>query len=404
MTNKTMSKKLFIIAGEPSGDLHGSNLIKALRRQLPDVEIVGMGGDLMRQSGAKLFYDIKDISVIGFAEVIKKLSLYKKIFKELSERLEVEKPDAVILIDYPGFNLRFARQAKNRAIPVIYYISPQVWAWNKGRIKTIKRFVDKMLVLFDFERQLYQQHGMDAIFVGHPLVEAVKTSMSKQDAIKYFGLDPDKKIIALLPGSRKTEVKNILPIMLKSAQILARNAIPPHPFPLPIGERVKGEGNTHNHPFQFLLIKSPIINQNVYDNLIKNYNLLITIINNNRYDAIACCDFALTASGTATLETAILGIPMALVYKVSFATWLIARLLIKIPYIGLVNVVAGEKIVPEFIQFGARPEKIAAECLDILNSPKRNAIIQSKLAQVKEKLGPPGASSKAAQEILDFLS
>ena len=375
-----MHKKLFIIAGEPSADLHGSNLIKAILLKSPDTKFIGMGGELMKAAGAEIYYDIEKISVIGFVEVIKKLPLYKKIFKGLAARLDSEKPDAVILIDYPGFNLSFAKEAKKRNIPVIYYISPQVWAWNKGRIKTIKKLVDKMLVLFDFEKELYKKYGIDAVFVGHPLIETVNVGAIHELPLR-LGLNPHKKTIALLPGSRHAEVKKLLPVMLKSAELIA--------------EKQKD--------VQFILIKSPIIDRAIYEKIFKDTPLWIKIIDDNRYDAIACADLALVASGTATLETAILSVPMALVYKVNFLTWLIARALIKIPYIGLVNVVAKEKIIPEFIQFGARPEKIANECINILQSPARISKIKLDLARVKSSLGPSGASANAAQEIIKFL-
>jgi len=385
--NSTNSKKLFIIAGEPSADLHGSNLIKSILEKYPDTQFIGMGGELMKSAGAKLYYDIGKISVIGFVEVIKKLPLYRKIFKNLRAKLDTEKPDAVILIDYPGFNINFAKEAKKRNLAVIYYISPQIWAWHKSRIKTIKKVVDKMLVLFEFEKDLYKQYSIDAVFTGHPLVDVVKTTMPKQDAIKHFGFKPNRKIIALLPGSRKTEVKKVLPIMLKSVEIIAKK--------LP--------------ETQFMLIKSPIIDKKFYEGFVGAYcntplQLSVKIIDDNRYDAVACADFALVASGTATLETAILGIPMALVYKVSFLTWLIARILIRIPYIGLVNVIAAEKIIPEFIQFGADPEKITTECITMLQSPINISKMKTALANVKEKLGPSGASANAANEILNFLN
>lgn len=363
--------------------MHGSGLIKALLSQLPDMQIYGMGGELMKAAGAVLFCQIGRISVIGFIEVVKKLPLYKNIFKGLCARLDSEKPDAVILIDYPGFNVRFAKEAKKRNIPVIYYISPQVWAWHKGRIETIRRCVDKMLVLFEFEKALYKSHNVDAVFVGHPLVETTKTSMSKEEAARTLGLDSAKKAVALLPGSRKTEVKKILPVMLKTAGIMARR---------------------NNGGIQFILIKSPIVDLGVYEKMLEGSPLQIKIVGQDRCNAINACGLALVASGTATLEAAILGVPMVLVYKVSFLTWLIARALIRIPYIGLVNVIAGEKIVPEFIQFGARPEKIAAECLDILNSSSRTALLQSQLNDVKKKLGPPGASANSAAEIISFLN
>jgi len=420
-----MSKKILIIAGEPSADLHGASLIKAILAKSPDTKFIGMGGELMKTAGANLYYDLSKISVIGFAEVIKKLPLYKKIFNGLSLKLDSEKPDAVCLIDYPGFNLRFAKEAKKRHIPVIYYISPQVWAWHKGRIKTIKQIVDKMLVFFEFEKALYEKHGINAAFVGHPLIESVKPSMAKNDALKKFKLTQEQKIIALLPGSRQTEVRKVLPIMLKSAEIIANELCHSEGAKRPKNlkrEILRPFGAQDDTPVQFIIIKSSIVGMNVYEKILcagawghpagspahfytKSPHGVptVSIIDDNRYDAVNISDFALVASGTATLETAILGVPMALVYKVSFLTWFLARILIKIPYIGLVNVVAEEKIIPEFIQFGANPKKIAGECIDILQSPARISKIKIALAQVKEKLGPSGASANAASEILAFL-
>jgi len=377
-----MYKKLFIIAGEPSGDFHAANLIKAILSKNQNIRFLGMGGELMKAAGAVLYYNIGRISVIGFSEVINKLALYKKIAVDLASKLIYEKPDAVILVDYPGFNIPFAKLAKKINIPVIYYISPQVWAWDQGRIEILKSVVDKMLVFFKFEKTLYEKHSMNVSFVGHPLVETVKTSMSKENALKHFGLNPQGKIIALLPGSRKTEVAKVLPIMLKTCCRL----------------------RSVNGDTQFILIKSPIISDSIYEKILKKSNLKINIISQKRHDAVSCADFALVASGTATLETAMLKVPMALVYKVSFITWLIARLLIRIPYIGLVNIVAGEKIVPEFIQFGARPKKIAGECLKILQSPAVLSEMRNKLSGLKFSLGPEGASSNAANEVLKFLN
>jgi lipid-A-disaccharide synthase len=375
-----MHKKIFIIAGEPSGDLAGANLIAALRSQSPDVEFIGTGGELMERAGCKLVHKIGKLSVIGFAEVIKKLPRYRHLFNALLHILTEERPDAVILVDFPGFNIRFAKKAKGLNIPVIYYISPQVWAWAKGRVETLKKVVDKMLVLFEFEDNLYRKHGINSIFVGHPLVDAVKPAMSKEEALKRFGLRTGLKTVALLPGSRHSEVKKVLPIMLEAARLIKNQC---------------GD-------LQFILIKSPIVNINLYKDIMKDFS--VNIVEENRYDAMNSADLALVASGTATLETALLGVPMVLVYKVAFLTWLIARVLIKIPYIGLVNIVAGERVVPEFIQFGARPKRIAAACVDLLRSGEKTRLMKSQLAVVQKKLGPPGASQRAAGEIIQFLN
>ncbi len=375
--------KIIIVAGEPSGDLHASNLILALRKLQPDIEISALGGHKMQEAGARLLHNIADSAVVGFTEVLKNLSYFKEIFKELLDHIEAQKPDAVILVDFPGFNLRLAKALKSKNIPIIYYISPQVWAWGKKRIHLIKRLIDKMIVIFEFEKTLYAKYGLEVDFVGHPLLEAVKPSMEPHQARDKFNIPKDTKVLAILPGSRKIEVKRLLPIMLKAADIIQRSF----------------------KDMQFLLPKSPTLKQEVFDEIIKEHtSLKIKIIDNSIYDCVNICDLALVASGTATLETAILEKPMVITYKVSFFSWLISRALIKIPYIGLVNVVAGKKIIPELVQFNATGKKIAREALKILQSPDIYIRTKQELSKIKQSLGQSDASLAAAQSTLNFIS
>jgi len=375
-------KRILIIAGETSGDMHAGNLVKSIREKSKDIEFVGLGGKRMEKAGVKLFYNLVDVSVLGFLEVLKKYSTFKRIFKDAVKRLDSEKLDCVILVDYPGFNLRFAKEVKKRNIPLLYYISPQVWAWGKGRIGLIKRLVDKIIVLFKFEEKLYSQKGLDAEFVGHSLLDIVKPTLSDGECRKFFNLKEGKKTIALLPGSRRFEVEALLPIMKRTAEIIKKEC----------------------SNVQFIVTRIPYLKKEIYQNVLKDSALDITLVENKTYDAISVSDLVIVKSGTATLETAILQKPMIITYKASFITYLLTRFLIKLPYIGLVNVIAGKKIVPEFLQYNARPHLIAREALDILNNAKRIDAMKASLKAVKQDLGESGANERASQAVLNFLA
>ena len=375
-----MPKRIMIIAGESSGDFHSASLIRALKKINPGIEVAGIGGEKMRQAGAEIYFDISELSIIGFTDVLKNIKKIKRLFDNLLEKIDAQPPDAVVLVDYPGFNLKLAKELKKRQIPVIYYISPQIWAWWKGRIKTIKQFVDKMIVVFKFEEALYKDYGIDVSFVGHPLLENAYPAVSREDFLSKLGLSPSKKTIGLMPGSRKMEVERILPILLESAKLIKQK--------LP--------------QVQFALLQAPGL-ADVVRRFTDNASFSIAVCENQTYDFLESCDFALVASGTATLETAIMQKPMIVVYKVSFLNWLIARQLIKLPFIGLVNVVAGKKIVPEFIQYKAKPRLIAETTLEILNSQEALTTVKSELRKVREKLGTSGASYRAAEIILNSI-
>lgn len=376
--------RLFIIAGEPSGDLHAAHLAKDIKVLRPDAELYGIGGRMMCQAGIKLFEDITLRAVTGFFEVLHHLREFRRIFHLTLKKLDELSPDAIILVDYPGFNLRLAKAAKKKNLKVIYYISPQVWAWDKNRIHFIKRYVDKMLVFFDFEERIYKDIGMDVSFVGHPLIDIVKGNTETRLQPTHHPPDfvgplqrPETRI-ALLPGSRYNEVKKHLPIMLKSA-VLIYNKLP---------------------NAKFILFKYPNL---ALDSIVSSIPQCLTIIEDDIYEALSSSDLAIVSSGTATLESAILGVPMIIIYKTSFLSYLIGRCVVKIQDIGLVNIVAGKRIVPELIQYNAIPERIAKEALRILQDKERQGIIRKELAEVKLKLGFPGASSRAAYEVLKFL-
>jgi len=375
------NKKIFISVGEASGDMHASQLVKYIKNKNPNIEFAGLGGKLMNEQGVKIFFDPTSFAVVGFIEVLKNILFFRKIFFNFIKLAEQEKPDLIILVDYPGFNLRLAKELKRRGFKIAYYISPQIWAWGKNRIKTIRESVDKMIVFFDFEEELYKKNGIKVEFVGHPLIEQTTPSLTKEIFFKTYDLSNDSLVICLLPGSRNSVVEKILPILLKSCEHIHKE-IP---------------------QAQFFILISPTVNVAIYHHYIKKSNLPIKLIEDPNYNVLAYSDLGLLASGTATLEAAILNLPMVIVYKISFLSWLFAKFLVKIPYIGLVNVIAKKQIVPEFIQFQARPELIAKEAINIIKNKNRYRAIKEELSKIKTHLGLPGASRRAAESIIALI-
>lgn len=379
-----MAKKILIVAGEASGDLHAAHLVEQLKKASPDLSFYGLGGDNMKAAGVEVTFDLTKLAVVGFFEILKNYSRFKKIFDDLLLKTKEIKPNVAILVDYPGFNLRLAKELKAMGVRVIYYISPQVWAWGKKRIGFIKKYIDLMLVLFKFEEILYRDGKFNVKFVGHPLLDVAKSSESREKFLENLSLKTGSTTIALLPGSREREVLNHLPVMLKAAQII----------------------HTKHKEAQFLICRSHSLARELFKKILDTIKIEFPykILDDQTYDGIAASHFVIVASGTATLETAILNKPMVIVYKVSFLTWLLAKLFIKIPYIGLVNVVAGQKIVPELIQFEATPRNIAQKALEFLDDKKALEKIHAELYALKNTLGIPGASQRAAEEIIKFLS
>ncbi|MCX5694201.1 MAG: lipid-A-disaccharide synthase [Candidatus Omnitrophica bacterium] len=373
-------RKVFIICGEPSGDLLAGDLVSAIQKLQPQIEFSAVGGLRLAKTGASIFYNISELSVMGFFDVLKKLPRFLKLKKMVLEKIDTDKPDCLILVDFSGFNLRLAK-AVNKRIPVIYYVSPQIWASREGRINCIKKFISTIFVLFKFEEKFYHKYQIKATFVGHPLIDLVHPSTDKPIFLNRLKIDPAKKIIALLPGSRKQEIKLILPIMLKAAQLI--NKIIPET--------------------QFIIAKTPNLDAQIYLAECKKFALDLKIIDNQAYDCLNIAQAGIVCSGTATLETAIIQKPFVIVYKTNLFNYLLYRPQIKVPYIGIVNIVAGKKIVPEFIQFDARPKIIAKSIIELLqNSLSAQKMIQD-LKIVKDTLGEPGAAERAAKLILEFL-
>jgi len=362
--------------------MHGGHVASALKKSRPDLILLGLGGRAMKEAGVEILADPTQVAVIGIIEVLRHLSTFRMLFRQAVRALDERRPDLVVLIDYPGFNLRFAKEVKRRGIRLVYYISPQIWAWDPGRIHQIKRLVDRMLVVFPFEKSLYEKAGVPVTFVGHPLLELVKPTLSRLEVLQRFGLEDAMPIIGLLPGSRWMEVKRILPAMLAAGERM-RDSLP--------------------SSARFLLIKAPHLPWDLYKEALNRSTLTPKVVERWDYDCIYTCDLVFVASGTATLECALLDRPMLILYKTSWLTYLISRLLIRIPMIGLVNIVGGKKIAPEFIQQQATPEKIARAGLELWGNADKREEMRSAFQELRESLGSPGASARAAHAILTEL-
>lgn len=370
---------ILIVAGEASGDLHGSNLIKALKKIDPALTFYGIGGERMKSLGFNAIEDSRELAVVGISEVIFKLVRLYAAFNKLKKALDEKRPDVVVLIDFPDFNLHFAGEAKKRGIPIVYYISPQVWAWRKGRVKKIARLVDKMLVIFPFEVDIYKKAGVDVEYVGHPLTATVSCQLSKNDALAGLGI-AQYPTVALLPGSRRHEIARLLPVMLEAAAMIKKE-IKDVQFILPAAETIE-------------------------DNFLKGFmssNTQVKIIRGKLYESLKASDAAIVVSGTVTLETALMEIPMIIIYKLSFLTAVVGRIFVHVDNVGLPNIVAGRSIAPELIQENATPWAIAENTLKILKDKNERDKIISGLKEVVRKLGNRDASKRAAEVIYKVI-
>jgi lipid-A-disaccharide synthase len=376
-------RELLVVAGEASGDLHGARLITELRRRVADLTIFGLGGDEMRAAGLEAVAHSSEISVVGITEVLKILPRAREVFADLLREVDRRRPALAVLIDFPDFNLRLAKELKARGLEVLYYISPQVWAWRRGRVKTIARLVDRMLVLFPFEVDFYREHGVDVVHVGHPLVDEVPVLPQGWDRDEPAGGPPfgGPYRVALLPGSRKSEVESLLPTLLEAVRRLAAE--------LPIEVRI---------------IRAPTIPPELVDEAVELAGLPVEIVGEDRFAAVADSHLALCASGTATLEVGLLGTPMIMVYRLASWTYLLAKLMVHLPNVSLVNLVLGRRVVPELIQGEANPRRIAAEAARLLTDAGERGRMREALAEVRGRLGEGGASRRAAGEVAAMLA
>ena len=370
------ANKIFFLAGEQSGDLHGSLVIRHLRRSMPDLQIDGIGGPMMKEAGMNCIHSSDELAVIGFVEVLKNIRHLYSILDDVREWFEKERPDMVVLIDYPGFNQRVAEIARQMGIYVLYYICPQVWAWHASRVKKITRLINEAVVVFPFEKEIWAKANAQVEWFGHPLIGIAQPSAPPEEIRQELSLK-EANVVSLLPGSRTQEIYYILPSLLDAAELILK-AKPDVRFLLPAA--------------------STIDDARILEHL-KGRNLPITMLRGQTYDAISVSDLCLVASGTATLETAIIGVPMIVVYKVNWLTSLISKFVIQAQHIGLPNVIAGRRIVPECIRGDFKPELIAREAIAILDDPARMKAMRAELVKVRESLGEPGASCRVAEHI-----
>jgi lipid-A-disaccharide synthase len=370
----TGSESIFISAGDPSADLPGKNLIDEILRLCPGFDVVGLGGPQMQDAGLSPLADHRDLAVLGFWEIIPKFRFFRKLMKKAVTIISERRPRAVILIDYPGFNLRLARRIRPLGIPIIYYISPQVWAWGGRRISAIRETIDRMLVIFPFEEAFYRGHGIEARFVGHPLVDRFQSIPDKEACRRKIQISGDP-LIALLPGSRLQEVKRMLPAMADAAGII-KNAM---------------------DAAAFVVAGVTDIGEDVYKGIIGRREIDVRF--GETPEIINGADFVIASSGTATIETAYFATPMVVVYKTGFLTYQIARRMITLDAIGMVNIVAGRKIVPELIQREATGRAIARQALDILTDRARYDKMAADLMDVRDRLGPGDAARRAAEAV-----
>ena len=373
---KSINKNILIIAGEASGDLHGSALINELKKIDSSINVFGIGGEKMKNSGMNILYSIDKLAFLGFTEVIKHIPFIKKVQREILRLVKEKEIKNAVLIDYPGFNLSLAKKLKASGLYIFYYISPQIWAWGSGRIKKIRLLINKMIVVFPFEEELYRKNNVNAEFVGHPLLERINEYdlFSKDEFYTKFNLDLNKDILLILPGSRENEITHIFPTAIKAAAKLS---------------------NEFN--LQTIVACADNIDINVFK--LPGRKTDFKIIKGFNYDLMNLAKIGIIKSGTATLEAGLFSLPMVIIYKTSQLTYLIGKKLIKLDTIGMANIITGEKVVPELIQANANVENIYSECKKILSDLKLYSSIRSRLSLLKEKLGELGASRKAAQII-----
>ncbi len=369
-------EELLMVAGEASGDLHGARLLAELRGLAPEVQAFGLGGDQLTAAGFERIADAREIAVVGISEALRVLPRARVIFRRLLEEVERRRTRTAVLIDFPDFNLRLARELKKRGVRVLYYISPQVWAWRRRRVKMIARVVDRMLVLFPFEVAFYRERGVEVVHVGHPLVDEVPSLESVWDRSTAGG--PFE--LALLPGSRVNEVEALLPVMLEAVRRLAKDL-----------------------PLRVRLLLAPTVPRELVDEEIALSGLPVEVAVGDRFQRLAESHLAICASGTATLETGLVGTPLIVIYRLASWTYFVARLLVRLPYFSLVNLVLGKRAVPELVQFEARPARIADEARRLLTDREAVAEMRRELVQLRPRLGEGGASRRAAIEVARFL-
>ncbi len=370
--------RIFLCAGEASGDLHAGSLAAEIRKLAPDAVIEGVGGPAMREAGVTLVRTNDEFAVLGISEVVSRLPFFIRVLSEFEQRFRTSAYDLVIPVDFPDFNIRLAARAKRAGIPVLWYISPQVWAWRGGRVRTLARIVDRMIVVFPFETEIYEKAGVPVECVGHPLLEHVGSTRSKEEVRRELGVPDGSPLVAFLPGSRVQEVERILPDMARAAALLERRGI------------------------RCVASRARSVPEAVMRRVLDGAGRSVPVRDGSPYDLVAAADVAVVTSGTATLETGLLGTPPIVVYRMARLSWLVARNMVKMPYIGLVNIAAGKKVAPELLQDDVTGERIAAQVHELLDDPERLAAMRADLAGLAARLGGHGASARTARAALDL--
>jgi len=374
-------RRVLLVAGEASGDLHGADLVRALRQRCPAVEVYGLGGEHLRAAGMRTVADAREVATVGFVEGMGRLRTLLRVYRALARRLRHDKPDLCVLIDFPEFNLRLARVARAAGVPVLYYIGPQVWAWRGGRVRKIARLVDRLAVVFPFEPGLYEHWLPGVEFVGHPLLDRVEATRGRDETLRAHGLDPGRRTVVLLPGSRVKEIDYILPHLLDAVRLLA----------------AAGD-------YQFALALAHTLDRGDVEARVHAAGLVIPVVADDLYNLVAASDLALVTSGTATLECALLECPMVIVYRLSPVTFALGRLLVRgVQHVGMPNIVAGHEVVPELLQGDVTGQRIASAARGILEDPARRLAIQAGLREVRQRLGRGGAADRAAAIAFEMM-
>ncbi|NIM58088.1 MAG: lipid-A-disaccharide synthase [Candidatus Aminicenantes bacterium] len=371
---------ILIVAGENSGEKYGADLVRQFKKLHPSHTFFGIGGKHMEREGVRVLFPVEELAVVGVFEIISRLPRIKKIFNKIKREIKHQQPRAAVLIDSPDFNLRLAKKLKKRSIPILYYISPTVWAWRKGRLKTIKKTVDKMMLIFPFEERIYEDYGIPAVYVGHPLKDRVRASLTKKEFLERYGLDPQKRLISVLPGSRRSEITYHIPVLIKAL------------------ERIKSEWNT-----QFVLLQAESLEENFLLNLIPSGVKGLKIIGEDHYEAIASSDLVLSACGTANLEAAFLETPLISFYRISPLTYFFGHRLATIKNFSIVNILAGERIIPELIQRDFTAQNIFEETKKIIDSEEQRSGMIAQFRKIKKTLGDRTASQNAALELTKLI-
>jgi lipid-A-disaccharide synthase len=370
---------VLVSCGEPSGDLYGGDLIRHLREIAGELEVFGLGGDRLEAANARLLAHVRDLAVVGLLEVLRHLRRLRGFFRSVIAEVDRRRPDVAVLVDYAGFNLRLARELRRRGVPVVYYVSPQVWAWRRGRMRAIRDCVAHMIVIFPFEEALYREAGVSVTFVGHPLVDIARPAVDRAAFLLGLGLDPSRPVLAVLPGSRRQEVAYNLPPIAGALRILHES----------------------RPGLQFAFALAPSLDRRAFGEQVGG--LPVTWVAGHTHALLSAASAGIVASGTATVEAALMDLPMVVVYRLSPLTYALGRPFVDVPHYAMPNLIAGREVVKELIQGDFRPERVASEALALLESASRRDAVRSGLREVRVRLGAPGASARAAALVAQIL-